>query len=212
MTQLPHDNWNVKERDDLPKYKVGPRCCHPDCNFLADHAHHLWRRSFGTRGAWVELVFLDPPVIVGNLVPLCWRHHEDVTVNKARIEYLDTTDLFVWRVGDAVAEPLKPQPPRWADQLLQTHVHDENEDVCSKCGRRRKTKDEMPPGEKRARKSWTIKVPDDAEDGADILDTLCDELADLFAMDHYTSQLQRYYVCAQAFALVLQNKEMIASA
>lgn len=60
------------------------------------------------------------------------------------------------------------------------------------------------------RKTWTVQVPNEAtEDGALVLDTLIEECADLFHRDMSQSNL-RYYVLAQALALVIQNGHRLA--
>src|SRR5262245_40169713 len=82
---------------DGPRYKVGATCAVPNCGRYSDHAHHLWSRSYlGKPYDWIEVHDLR----VKNLMPLCWRHHEDVTGTiggyKAGIKYEPESGLFWW--------------------------------------------------------------------------------------------------------------------
>ena len=93
-------------------YRVGPYCSVPDCGRVAEHAHHIWRRSFtGKAAAWV--VLWDGK-IVGNLTGLCVKHHDQVTGgiggHEASIIYDD--GLFLWeseeRARTRAARPAAP--------------------------------------------------------------------------------------------------------
>lgn len=218
MTRLPNESWNVEActGDLFPRYKVKPLCAHPDCSRFVDHVHHLVRRSFvGGDVAWVRFGNGD---IVGNLVGLCYRHHEQVTVNQAAIMYEERLHQFTW-VDDegAACGALYPHPPKHG------HVHEDetgepvligpgSTHICPGCKRpipREKTAGEKKEPAKR-RKSWTIKVPDETEeDGALVLDTLLEECATLFGRDMSASN-NRYFVVAQALALVVQNGHLLS--
>ena len=116
MTLLPLENRNIiaLHGDKYPDYKVGPICSAPGCSKLADHAHHLWRRSF-TAGAcsWIKL---PDDTVTGNLCGLCWRHHEEVTVNKAQIVWADG---FYWKELHGSMRQLDPQPPRYPNTQME---------------------------------------------------------------------------------------------
>lgn len=198
----------------FPKYQVKPMCAHPDCSRFVDHVHHIVRRSFIIGDvAWVRYANGD---IVGNLVGLCAAHHEDLTINKAFIRY-DERDQHYWWFN-ALAEntgQLYPHPPRH----FHAHEHDPIEVpligpgtlmICPGCKRPVPRKRE--PGEKldakRRRKSWTVQVPDDAdEDGAVVLDTMVEALASLFGKED--SPNLRYFTLIEAMALVLQNSHLM---
>lgn len=225
MTRLPAENRDVEGLEyDLgyPKYKVGPLCSAPGCSRLADHAHHIWRRSFlaGDYG-WVALW---NGVIVQNLTGLCWRHHELVTVNKASIELFGAA--FVWIEAESPLNgiQLDPQPLFWESQSLngdavftpvtsdgpKEHVHGPGAvEKCPTCSRalpreRLSKEDEV----KRPREKWSITVPkDERENGADVLDVLTVECQKLFG--HAETKKMRYFTLVQALALVVQHGEQM---
>jgi len=205
-----------------PKYKVGPRCSNPNCNRFAEHAHHIVSRSFLRKQPqdWVEI----EQTIWQNKTGLCVPCHEGVT---GRIGgYTDAIRL----VGDSwhwayVHETLKneveyqlaglldPQPLT-PDQLAAraTGPHSEESDACPFCGHsRRRRSHRSPSGERRRRKTWTVKVPDEAEeDGADVLDTLVDDLAPL--LGYGADSGARYYVLVPTLYYAQQNRKQFIEA
>lgn len=229
MTLLPLDSHDVTGVD-LPRYKVPPTCCAPGCNRLSDHAHHVWRRSFLSGDfAWVKL---PDGTITGNLVPLCWRHHNDVTGmiagHKAKIVWNDggnTISTGFWWLwlnepnGANELANLSWQPPIHGKPEVKTPVTSHAAEGpastprCPGCNRplphEHEEKKERDP--LRRRKSWTIKVPDDIdEDGALVLDMLLDTCADLFGHEPDKPNL-RYFTIVQALVLVAQNGHVMLS-
>lgn len=202
-------------------YKVGPRCSAPGCNRVTEHAHHLWRRSkWGGGFNWVEIRETEdePGLIVGNLTGLCVEHHHQVTVQETWIKFID--GVFVW--GDNVGEegvpifravgPLDPQPPT-PDRLdvSQPDHETESEDLCPTCGQhKRRRSPTSPPGERRPSKSWVVKVPADAEDGASILNAFIEDLAPLLGYD--PTATARYYVVNAALVYVEQDRHAFIEA
>lgn len=233
MTRLPHENRDVRGLDvsDGPQfinYKVGPLCSVPGCSRLADHSHHIWRRSFviGDK-PWVILWDLT---ITGNLTALCYRHHQEVTENKAIIRWSGLA--YTWEDSVVTSVHLDPQPPilftaRTGKDLVSNvtsrifperetlavrdlfpdlpheHVGPGAVEKCPTCSRalpRPESKREGP----RTRKAWTVSVPvDERENGADVLDTLLTECAKIFGHDE--TKGARYFTVAQALALVVQH-------
>lgn len=210
MTKLPAESWKVTGVTG-PKYRVGPYCSVPDCHRFADHAHHIWRRSFiGGDYRWVKLW---DDTIVANLTGLCVQHHQEVTENFAVIKYMDD-GVFYWaeeyRDEYEVVGELDPQPGVQPEPSIPDH--DEEDDTCPTCGHKaRRRVQELPPGPRRPRKSWSVRVPADSlEDGAQILDELEQEVAEAFGIDHYSNVAnRRYFSIVQSFALILQNAHML---
>lgn len=224
MTRLPTENRDVEgiEYGSLyPKYKVGPLCSVAGCSRIADHPHHIWRRSFviGDKG-WVRLW---DGTIVQNLTALCFIHHDLVTVNKAEIRYSDMGN-FVWFSDDLseVGTLLEPQPKKLTaltvdgpvmnieDIVHNTETHEHvgpgGSEKCPTCKRAIKRESTGPKEKKRHREKWSITVPvDERENGADVLDALLDSCAQLFGHDE-TREL-RYFTVVQALALVVQHGE-----
>jgi hypothetical protein len=121
MTLLPLEDRSVRGFEGKP-YPPHDRCANPSCTNPLLHAmglerHHMWRRSFLAGDFW--WVTLPDGGVVGNCVWLCFRCHQAVTENKARIVYSDGPGGFQYWVqvpgsGDPVAWkgwPLDPQPP-----------------------------------------------------------------------------------------------------
>lgn len=212
MTLSPTDSRNVVglAGDAYPNFRVGPVCCAPDCSRFAEHAHHLWRRSqLGGPFDWVRL---EDGTILGNKVPLCFDCHRRVTDNEVRIVWLH--DKFWWcdhgvlLIGD---QAISPQPPIHGKPTSVTrHSAPDgpaSNPTCSECGRSMPHKHEGPKEPKRRRKTWSITVPDDAEDGALVLDTLIEECRKLFG--HGEEKNLRYITTVQALALVVQNGHVL---
>lgn len=214
LTLLPSDNRDVKGLigPQFPNYRVGPVCAVPGCSHFADDVHHLWRRSFlcGVF-SWVELW---DHTIVGNVVALCHDHHRMVTEAKTWIRWDDESRSFWWCDQNAeMGIPLAQQPPLHSlplpDEQPEVIYGPASRPVCPGCGRPLP----LPRGngtaqEPRRRKTWTVTVPNDNEDGALVLDTLLDECRRLFA--HDDQQNTRYFTLVQALALVLQHAPKIS--
>jgi hypothetical protein len=218
VTLLPHEGWNVAGVEG-DRYTVGPFCDAPGCKRPVDHKHHLWRRSYiGGDRWWVRVPGKDGRTLtIRNVVGLCWRHHEEVTGSvgghKAWIRWLEDEEALYWLELDpddhwqAIGTLSLPAPSR---DVAPSSPGREAE-RCPSCGRLRTTPHDHEPQPKRPRKTWTVRVPADQEDGAAILDELLDGCAEIFGHEEYTSGLRRYYTLVQGLALLLQNRELIAA-
>lgn len=210
MTFLPNQNWDVKGvKQKLPKPDGPIRCEHPQCERYATDRHHIWRRSF-LAGAY-DFVCLWNGEIVRNITFLCSEHHRQITENKAKISYTEIgTRGFLWYDYEGSGNF------RYIGRLSE-RADVSSSVVCEKCGnalRRKAGKSTHPVGEKRERrkrKSWPVTVPDDNEDGAQVLDVLIEEIAVKLGRDYgnMSAGLRRYYVLAEALAWVLQNSERL---
>lgn len=223
MTKIPNPDWNVQGVEG-PKYRVGPKCAVANCEHWADHGHHMWARSF-LAGDW-RWVELWDGTVVQNLCALCWQHHELITLGKAFIVYSDDGDFryqepdYYGEVTDVV---LIPQPKTLASfaTAMQMTVdgsevpHDDvvrqpqEEPPCPTCGHKtRRSKEDLPAGEKRNRVSWTVSVPkDERENGADVLDTLALECAKKLGRDEHASY--KYYTLSEVMAAWLMASAKI---
>lgn len=226
MTFLPVDSRDIVAAEG-PKYKVGPSCAAPFCNSFADHAHHVVRRSF-LNGDY-EWVKMPDGKIVGNLSPLCYLHHKDITENRTRIVYQEGKFLWDNFIGDPV--PLGWQPPNYElveaaeqekfDRAFNQHEHVLDEEqpekrICKSCGQRLpKPKVETPVEEKKLRRTWAVSVPVDLlEDGADTLDTLLEaareELADA-GLEYGQGKKVKFHILATSLGLFVQHSKSILS-
>jgi len=227
VTLPPTDTWDVRGLEGKP-YKVGPKCSNPTCNRWAAHAHHIWRRQrpIGRRArgdepfAWVEL----HGIVRGNLTGLCVPCHNDITGgiggHKAAIRFLLADEQFWWcdvledehRTEYSKVGPLDPQPPTPKTLTERAHGQGTESEHCPFCGqtRRRREPHASPPGERRRRQSWTVSVPDDTENGAEILQGFTDDIAELLGAGEWREHNKRYWVLVHVFAWVLQQREQFA--
>jgi hypothetical protein len=216
LTLLPSDSWEI-EGVSGDRYQVPVRCQAPGCQRYSDHLHHLWRRSFlGGDYWWVRL---PGGLVVRNIVGLCIPHHEDVTGKPgaghvAWIRWIPGTQEFRWMEEESTSGKWRqvgtlslPAPIKTASDGTPGREAER----CPVCGKlkRQTVEHEHEPGPKRPRKSWTIQVPADEEDGATVLDELVEGCAEVFGHDEYTSKLRRYFTVVAALTVVLQNRELI---
>jgi hypothetical protein len=214
LTLLPSESWEIQGVEG-DRYKVGPLCEAPGCKRPVDHKHHLWRRSFlGGDFWWVRV---HGGMVIRNVVGLCWRHHEDVTGgpggHRAWIKYIPGSVEFQWLEEDSTNGKWRQTGTLSLPAPTAASGGDEpgrEAERCPTCGKvKTKAHVEHEPGPKRPRKSWTIEVPADQEDGAAVLDELVDGCAEVFGHEEYTSKLRRYFTVVAALALVLQNRDLI---
>jgi hypothetical protein len=220
MTLLPHDNRNVKGIPydiEHPKYKVGPLCCVPGCSRIADHAHHIWRRSFLTGDyGWVRLW---DDIVLQNLCGICYMHHNLVTENKASITW--SGENFLWNGDGQLGALLEPQPQKRGMYLapvidLPTPAHDTEApghvEKCPTCKRALAKKATKTEG-KRERGKWAVTIPKDSiENGADVLDTLIEEAAKICGHDEQNDKT-KYHTLAFALGMfVLHSEELMNDA
>ena len=212
LTLPPVDSWEVEEVKG-PSYKVDSRCCNPACKRWADHAHHLFRRSkTGGPTNWIRI----HDEVIGNLVPLCAPCHEDITGavggHKAAIRWHD--HRFLWckvitgiesgTVRYIEGPPLSWQPPMMSDTAVAIY---DKEEPCPTCGHERAKK--RPKREARKRKTWTVQVPDDEEDGAIVLDEYIDTFVPLLGLDPDGGAMTRYHTITRMFAFALVHAHLL---
>lgn len=214
LTRIPTESWNLVglSGPEYKSYKVGPTCSAPGCNRLADHSHHLVRRSF--LGGPFEWVRMDDGVEIGNLAALCYSHHNDVTQGRTDITYDE--GVFYWEDG----RPLSPQPPMHGIEsdlgighvLAEGHVREK----CPTCNRvMPRPKIDTPTEEKKIRVSWAVGVPVTArENGADTLDELLEAARDEMSKkgwEYGDANTAKFFVLSHALAMFVTNADSILS-
>lgn len=208
MTRLPLDSWAIEalRGPEWPDYRVGPLCAVGGCSRLTDHAHHIVRRSF-TAGpySWVKL---PDGTAVGNLMPLCWQHHQQVTEDRARIVWDEQQRIFTWKLDDD--ERALTQPPTIEAVREQDGQSDPPTASCPTCGQKVRPKYDRKPEERRARKTWTITVPNDSREyGADVLDELLESarlILDDQGLSYGEDRGVRYFVLSTALGIFVAHR------
>lgn len=215
MTRFPTDTREVVglEGPEYGSYKVGPTCAVPGCTKFADHAHHIFSRAL-MAGAY-NYVRLPDGMEVGNLSPLCYIHHNDVTENRTRIRY--ENNKFYWDDGELLGL-LTEQPPRPFGRVVSPLAragHERN--VCDGCGRtlpKPKLPDEKIEA-KKPRKTWAVAVPyTEEENGADTLDALLEaarEEMDKYGLDWGQGHRVKFHVLSTALGLFVTHADAILS-
>jgi len=199
-----------------PEYKVGPRCCNPGCPRWADHPHHIFPRGDKRlKGAydWVEV----KGAVYQNKIGICARCHDDIHRQTVSIKMVgpDYDWTWMWCVVQSTPgeielttsvplAPIEPQPLTPEQFAIETRVPAEEPETCPTCGHVKRARSATGPG--RARKSWTVKVPaDELENGAEVLDTLVDDMALLLGVE--PNQTGRYYVIVPVLYYAHQEKQ-----
>jgi hypothetical protein len=161
--------------------------------------------------------------VVGNLCGLCYQHHQDVTENSAWIQWDYAERRYVWLEkenghwqqegeldphplfpGEQTGTPMREQAGTPMREKFEQQV--EQTADCPTC-KRRLPQQGLTKLPARRRKTWVVKVPDDSEDGAAVLDILVEECAKIFQReDHHDF---RYFTLVEAMALLLQHKELV---
>jgi len=206
---LPPLDADIAFSAEGPDYKVGPHCSNPNCSRLADHAHHIFRRTkMGKPVDWVEV----EGWVVANKTGLCWRCHNDVTGevggHKAAIRLDLERHVFQWCLvvlerGLVTDYPfaglLDPQPPTPESLALERATGQPESEACPRCGHVKRAR-AVHRGPARARKTWPVLVPDDEQEhGADVLDALVETLAPMIP-NADTTRAGRYYVLVPVLA------------
>jgi hypothetical protein len=194
-----------------PPGKLGFWCATPGCGQPAQQRHHLWPKSF-LRNQPYEWVEVDG-LLLQNSTGLCITDHNAVTGgpggHQAHIRWNSGLQMLEWWQNEGGLEdewvcygPLKDA----SEEILQTEAAVERvkEDLCPSCGRpSRKEPSDLP---KRKTKSWTVSVPDDAEDGAAVLDEYVDDLSVALGFGDESKGVRRFHVLANVLLWVVQMK------
>jgi hypothetical protein len=211
------DSWDIQPVKGSP-YPVNTVCANPTCSDDAEHGHHLVRRSqIGGDIWWIRL---PDEIVIGNVIGLCAPCHALVTNqggqgggHGAAIRWLSHA-LWWCKVETEVARgaavlsyrpvaPCSSQVP-FGDDLDILRL-DAAPTTCPTCGHTHAPKKKHPA---RKRKTWTVQVPADTEDGAQVLDEIVDGICAAFELDD-GGALTRYHALARAGAFVLVNRSAI---
>jgi len=210
------DSWEIEPVKGAV-YPVNTVCANPRCSSDAEHGHHLVRRSQIKGDVW--WIRLPDMMVIGNVIGLCAPCHALVTNqggkgggHGAAIRWLD--QALWWcdvqtgsHTGDIYYVPVAPcsaQVPFGND--LDIFRLDAAPTTCPTCGHTHQAPKKKHPARKR--KTWTVQVPADEEDGAQVLDDIVDGVCAAFELDG-GGALTRYHALARAGAFVLVNRTEI---
>jgi len=172
------------------------QCAKPGCVRFSSERHHLWPKSW-LRGQPYEWVALVNGHVVANSIGLCTMHHSHVTGevggHKAKV-VLEGDDL-IWYD--------RPRGDEWSYVGILGEQRTHSNERCPTCGHITK---EAKPLEKRAAKTWNVTVPDDDEDGAEVLDAYVDDFAGIFGFSDKSARLRRYHVLARVLQWASVNR------
>jgi hypothetical protein len=201
-----------------PKYKVGRVCCNPNCSRDTQDAHHMWRRSEIVKDFdWVNF----DGWIVACKVGVCIHCHIALTEGKMSIRLDEEARLFDWCIvtgskttGDVKHNPvgrIDPQP--LTPELHATLAPDQGtgSEDCPFCGQSKRRRPRLGTAVGRRRKTWLVQVPaDDLEHGAEVLDSLVENLSP-FVPNADGSTVGRYYVLVPVLAYAQMNVKNFVS-
>jgi hypothetical protein len=189
---------------------LGFHCAAPTCRRPAQQRHHIWPKSF-LRGQPFEWVTVDG-ILLQNSCGLCLGHHAEVTGGPG-----GHGAKIVWNRQLQVLEWWEALPhDDWAclgflDGEEMPLIHEteaarerEKEGLCPSCGRPHRK--ESKPLPKRKTKTWKVDVPDDAEDGAAVLDEYVDDLSVALGFGDERKGVRRFHVLANVLLWVTQMK------
>jgi transposase len=210
VTQPAVDTWINLRPVSGPEYRVSGWCSVPGCKRTSDSAHHIVRRSQVKTTDWVEI----EGKVYANRTGLCFRCHDKINTGRNAIRLIEGE--FIWcevislgngRVEFKTIWPLAPQPPTLESLAQRASGQDDSgSETCPTCGQTKRRQARSSGGPRRHRKSWTVKVPADAEeDGAEVLDTLVDDLAPLLNVEPDAGG--RYWVIVPALVYAQQDRQ-----
>lgn len=194
------------------RYPLNEKCSHPECNEPVADPHHCFPRSEIGNDSWFVRIYggLDPEhddgsiwnaPVLPHVAGLCRAHHDAVEAHRAWIKLQDAG--FVWYDRKEINEA-DPWEDASSNELFHTwftKVGPLNPQPGSREGKPKRRKYQ---GEKRRkRKTISMRVPDDHEDGAGMFEDLSKRVEALIGHDEPRPV---WFTCIDAFNYVLLNE------
>src|SRR4029450_807126 len=209
MTLAPVVNPTVRGVPGKPGI-LGFWCMAPGCDKPAQQRHHYWPKSF-LRGQPYEWVTVDG-ILIQNSCGLCIAaHHEETGPgggDQAHVRWNSGLQILEGWEKDHNEEWICLGPMKDQDTPLihetEASVERKKEDLCPSWGSPSRKKASALP--KRKTKPWAVKVPDDAEDGAAVLDEYVDDLSVALGFGDESKGVRRFHVLANVLLWVTQMK------
>jgi hypothetical protein len=184
MTLAPIENRRVRGVE-ATRYPLNPQCSHPECSEAAQDPHHIFRRRLIGNDSWfVEITEddgggeFDPEIqggvrVLPHVTGLCRKHHDEVTEHLSWIKLEDGEFVWYGRANEPPASedyrPLDAIDAAWS-MVGPLSPQPGGRDTPPR--RRKKFEGEK----RRKRKTISLRVPDDTEDGGAIWDELLDDV------------------------------------
>jgi hypothetical protein len=212
------DSWEIQPVKG-ERYRVNTSCANPRCSRPAEHGHHLVRRSQVIGDVW--WIRLPDGMVIGNVIGLCAPCHNLVTGqggkgggHGAAIRWIENAlwwcDIEPTTTGAVIYRPYaacSSQTPLGTDEAILGL--DVGPKECPTCGRSHSAPKPGPKRSARKRKTWTVQVPADEEDGAQVLDDIVDGIVAAFDLDLDGGALTRYHALARGGAFIVVNAASI---
>jgi len=189
---------------------LGFHCAAPTCRRPAQQRHHIWPKSF-LRGQPYEWVSVNG-IVLQNSCGLCMGHHTEVTGDPgghaAKIVFNEGLQVLEWWEAlphdDWACLGLLDGEEAPLIHATEASREREKEGLCPTCGKA--DRKESKPLPKRKTKKWSVEVPDDAEDGALVLDEYVDDLSVALGFGDERKGVRRFHVLANVLLWVTQQK------
>lgn len=179
----------------LTPYSWRGVCRVDGCSRPATDPHHIVAR--GVLGRAARWILLDGE-LVANVAGVCRWHHDKLTTGLSRIYWQGE-----WRYeSEARNVPMRP--------LGQVDaVRHRGGKGCPHCGRPMPKPNPYPLAPRRVRRVGVI-VPDDAESGAVVLESLAEQVAEAIGLENPRGRLAPYHAMTTALTAFLLDDDLKA--
>lgn len=190
---------SIPEQEGLTPYSWRGVCRIPGCNRSGTDPHHIVSR--GRVGFPARYILLDGQ-LVPNVVGVCAFHHHRLTVGES---------LLLWRGGRWwYQSPERAEPAALLPIGNEGAIRASGGRYCVVCGRPPVQRDPYrKPENPRQRRPLTIRVPDDAENGAEILASLAEQVGEAIGLQDPASPSATYYALTAALSACLIDRKAL---
>ena len=188
----------LPEPHGLTPYSWRGVCRVPECRRPATDPHDIVPR--GRTGGPLRYVLLDGQ-LVAIVAGLCARHHDRITTGVSMIHWLTPR----WHYSS----PERPDPQPLLPLGNEGAIRATNGRYCPQCGRPPVRRDPY-THTRRPRRGYSIRVPDDAEDGAAVISNLAEQVGEAIGLADPSDPGGQYYAISAALAACLMEPGMLA--
>jgi hypothetical protein len=189
----------VPDQEGLTPYSWRGTCRVPGCRRPATDPHHIVSR--GRIGFPARYIMLDGQ-LVPNVAGLCAFHHNRITIGESLICWI----LRRWHYRSPERDGPDPLLPLGNEGCIRAT----GARYCPVCGRPPVPRDPY-KHTARPRRPVTIRVPDDAENGAEILASLVEQVGERIGLHDPTSPGAAYYAISAALSACIIDPAQLAA-